>query len=156
MSAKHFTVGPKMAEMRVVSPSWQGPLSIPAPHEVSAHSCFAPPVDPRKHSAKRGIKSLVIRSQTTAEASALKPKSCNNNTFKNILLFGLFQILTKMAVLILVYKKVSHVMEESWQTVSAHPGPLTGSLIRCAGAFWGVFEAEPAVTAGPSGSSSHS
>lgn len=31
VSAKHFTVGPKMAEMRVVSPSWQGPLSVPAP-----------------------------------------------------------------------------------------------------------------------------
>lgn len=46
VSAKHFTVGPKMAEMRVVSPSWQGPLTIPAPHEASAHSCFAPLVDP--------------------------------------------------------------------------------------------------------------
>lgn len=26
VSAKHFTVGPKMAGMRVVSASWQGPL----------------------------------------------------------------------------------------------------------------------------------
>lgn len=44
-SAKHFTVGPKMAGMRVVSPSWQGLFDTP-PWGVCLFALFLLLVDP--------------------------------------------------------------------------------------------------------------
>lgn len=87
VSAKHFTVGPKMAEMRVVSRLWQGPLSVPAPHEVSARSWFSL-LDDLSSTQKTVFKNR--------NEMALNPQiedlhqNHANNAFEDILLLGLF------------------------------------------------------------------